>query len=93
MLHYGISGLPQQCGRMHGEKERSSLVKIWRHVGLHWIQERISNEDEIRLQFKDIDPRIAKQDILQSIDIAVGNGDGKLCPVQHVPERMMGLIT
>jgi len=34
---------------MHGEEERSSVLEIRRHIGFGWVQEGISDQDEIGL--------------------------------------------
>jgi hypothetical protein len=42
---------------------------------------------------ENIEPGVREQDLFQSVDLILGNGDRELCPVEGIPERVLGLIT
>ena len=53
---YRVERFPQQRRAMQSEKEWSPLLQINAHIGFGWIQESVSNQDEVRLEMLDIKP-------------------------------------
>jgi hypothetical protein len=41
----------------------------------------------------DLEPCVAEKDLLESVDLIIGDVDREFRPIEEIPERVMGLIT